>query len=483
MKKYLILPLIMASLSLAGAKEDLEKAYNDYQKNQNLETLTKDLTKISKLPLDDYVLQANLDLANLDLSNNKIDDAKKKLSDLLKLKNITKEQKTTVYLNLISLVDMKSNDFTKYIEELIKLDPSNEQYKLNQLLNYSLKNDKKEDSLYNTLVSKKIDKEKLNILVLLANDLLEGKYFDNAKKYIEKIKSLKDDDASFYYNLMLAYFEADKNKDLDKAIEYATEAEKLAPNNVENLALLTELFESKNNINKALEKVNILNALYDDKNPDIIKKIGLYKLRLGLQPEAERYLLQADRMFNYSDLETANLLLNLYSQNELLNDAEIYAKRLDLLTNSTNPDAILVLAQLYSINQNKDKALEYYLKYKELTKTPTSYILAILQAEINENNNKVDELLKEMNTNFKNEASKINYSISDTALNMSLYELAIKYAEKALNNDKSNEANLTLAFAYYFKNDKNNAKKYFDNAVNLKLIEEKTAKELLDNLK
>ena len=120
-KKILILTaLIATTLGMAGTKEDFEKAAKNYDTTKNIEKLESDLVNISKQKSDEYTIQAKIELARLKASQNKLDETKKYLNEVLNDSFSTNEVKEFVYTQLYGISNDR-NEKISYLNKLSKL--------------------------------------------------------------------------------------------------------------------------------------------------------------------------------------------------------------------------------------------------------------------------------------------------------------------------------------------------------------------------
>lgn len=367
MKKILFTAsLIIASLGFAGAKEDFDKAVKNFEKNQNIEELKESLVNISKSKYSkedrEYIIKANLELANIKINENKIADANFYFKKVANDKNANKEEKKAAYSGLYLLAN-DSREKIKYIDSLVSLEPKNNEYKIYQLVEYTLAKNSKAKTLYSNLTSKLKAEEKEAYNLIIANTFLEVNNASEALKYANYNLKSKNKETMLGTKYMLSKISL-LNNNLDEALKYAEEANSLSEGkDPEILNLLTALYNSKNDFEKSFE---ISSKLL--KNEETTDNYIRYIIQAELANKSD----EADKAFNEfkSKLDDKDKTLLNFSiadlalSSGLVNIAEKYANK--SLNDDKFDNANILLAQIYVATGNKEKALKSIDALKKL---------------------------------------------------------------------------------------------------------------------
>ena len=256
-RKLMILTAIIATtLGMAGTKEDLETAAKNYSSTKNIEKLESDLVNISKQKSDEYTIQAKIELARLKASQNKLDESKKYLNEILNDSVSTNQVKEFVYTQLYGISNNR-NERISYLNELAKLNSKELGYKVALIKEYTLSGNKVEaDKLFKELTPNLTEEQKILFYNKLAEDYISEKSPNEAITISDLLIALNSSEAKVYGNMYKSYANISLNK-LDEAEKYALEAEKLSNNSLESENLLYQIYNSKGDLNKALDKAII----------------------------------------------------------------------------------------------------------------------------------------------------------------------------------------------------------------------------------
>lgn len=380
MKKTLVIltALLISAFSLAGTKEDYEKAILEFNKTQDQKVLEDSLIKITNnKTTDEYTIKSNIGLAELKLVQNKFGDAKLYLNKVINDKKAKVQDKIQAYTYLyqIAVANNSINDAKTAAQNVAKLGTTDAKIQSNMML-------------YNLNLSKPTE----------------------AKKYIEEANKLaKGEDSDILYELANFYL---NNKEEAKVKEIS---------------------------NKLISK------------NDLDSKVKGHYIMVNL------YMSKSDYNSLVTELETLNKI-----------------------TEGKELSFRVLLAQTYNTVGKEDKALEEFKKLADETKDNGIYSLVILQAEKLKNSSVVDEYYKKA----KGENNKeLNIYLSTVALQSDEYDTAIKYADKAINEDKINEGYLIKAYSYVGKNNKKEASAALNKAKELKVQNLEDVEKLINNMK
>lgn len=363
-RKLMILTAIIATtLGMAGTKEDLETAAKNYSSTKNIEKLESDLVNISKQKSDEYTIQAKIELARLKASQNKLDESKKYLNEILNDSVSTNQVKEFVYTQLYGISNNR-NERISYLNELAKLNSKELGYKVALIKEYTLSGNKVEaDKLFKELTPNLTEEQKILFYNKLAEDYISEKSPNEAITISDLLIALNSTEAKVYGNMYKSYANISLNK-LDEAEKYALEAEKLSNNSLESENLLYQIYNSKGDLNKALDKAIILkNAtktqeFYLDvillaeiaKNTKVVNDtIKELKENKDIKDDVKKHL----------NILIANGFVNL----GYLDGAEDYANK--ALKDDKNKEANMVLAFVQGSKGNKGLALKYVREAKK----------------------------------------------------------------------------------------------------------------------
>ncbi len=363
-RKLMILTAIIATtLGMAGTKEDLETAAKNYSSTKNIEKLESDLVNISKQKSDEYTIQAKIELARLKASQNKLDESKKYLNEILNDSVSTNQVKEFVYTQLYGISNNR-NERISYLNELAKLNSKELGYKVALIKEYTLSGNKVEaDKLFKELTPNLTEEQKILFYNKLAEDYISEKSPNEAITIADLLIALNSTEAKVYGNMYKSYANISLNK-LDEAEKFALEAEKLSNNSLESENLLYQIYNSKGDLNKALDKAIILkNAtktqeFYLDvillaeiaKNTKVVNDtIKELKENKDIKDDVKKHL----------NILIANGFVNL----GYLDGAEDYANK--ALKDDKNKEANMVLAFVQGSKGNKGLALKYVREAKK----------------------------------------------------------------------------------------------------------------------
>lgn len=367
MKKSLILlaTLMIASLSIAGTKEDYASAKSSFEKNQNVKELQTSLEKIVKSKtVDEYTRQANLDLAVLKINENKLADAKAYLNKVVDDKNASKDQKVLAYSALYQVATMSNNndDKIKYIDKLVGLEPTNMELKIAQVVDYTVAKNSKYKTLYTNLVSKLKSEEKEAVNGLLSNIFLESNELEEAKKYANYNINSKNNDVKAAAYFVLSQVSAVSDK-LDEAIKYANTANNLLESkNKEALLLLAQLYTAKGENEKAFTYYEKLKNI--DKSAESYLYYIIQAQILNKKDLADKAYNELKATLDENEKKELNLFIAQTTyQNGLLDISKIYAER--AVKDDKKEEGHLILALIYANKNDKANALTEIKKAKD----------------------------------------------------------------------------------------------------------------------
>ena len=363
-KKLIILTAIIATtLGIAGTKEDFEAAAKNYDSTKNIEKLESDLVNISKQKSDEYTIQAKIELARLNASQNKLDETKKYLNEVLNDSVSTNQVKEFVYTQLYGISNNR-NEKISYLIELSKLNSKELGYKVALIKEYTLSGNKVEaDKLLKELTPNLTDEQKLLFYNKLAEDYISEKSPNEAIAISDLLIALNLSEAKVYGNMYKAYANISLNK-LDEAEKYALEAEKLSNKSLESENLLYQIYNAKGDLKKALDKAIILKdgtktqefyldvilLAEIDKNTKVVNDtIKELKDNKDIKDDIKKNL----------NILIANGFVNL----GYLDGADKYANK--ALKDDKNKEANLILAFVQASKGNKGLALKYVREAKK----------------------------------------------------------------------------------------------------------------------
>lgn len=195
MKKIFIYSMILSAFALATTKSDLEAAFALYDKNKDTKQLEKSLIEISKQPTDEYTIFANLQLAQLKLSQEKFADSKIYANKVINDKKAPTAAKSDAYKILLSVAIQTSQkaEKTKILNELEKLVPTDIEVGLIQYLDYiDAKNTKKAKDVYARITKALKTNEIAEVDTLFATTLMGEEKLTQAKEFVSKLIKSSD---------------------------------------------------------------------------------------------------------------------------------------------------------------------------------------------------------------------------------------------------------------------------------------------------
>lgn len=363
-RKLMILTAIIATtLGMAGTKEDLETAAKNYSSTKNIEKLESDLVNISKQKSDEYTIQAKIELARLKASQNKLDESKKYLNEILNDSVSTNQVKEFVYTQLYGISNNR-NERISYLNELAKLNSKELGYKVALIKEYTLSGNKVEaDKLFKELTPNLTEEQKILFYNKLAEEYISEKSPNEAIAISDLLISLNSSEAKVYGNMYKSYANISLNK-LDEAEKYALEAEKLSNNSLESENLLYQIYNSKGDLNKALDKAIILKNATKTQEfyLDVILLAEIAKNTKVVNDTIKE--LKENKDIKDDVKKNLNILIaNGFVNLGYLDGAENYANK--ALKDDKNKEANMVLAFVQGSKGNKGLALKYVREAKK----------------------------------------------------------------------------------------------------------------------
>lgn len=363
-RKLMILTAIIATtLGMAGTKEDLETAAKNYSSTKNIEKLESDLVNISKQKSDEYTIQAKIKLARLKASQNKLDESKKYLNEILNDSVSTNQVKEFVYTQLYGISNNR-NERISYLNELAKLNSKELGYKVALIKEYTLSGNKVEaDKLFKELTPNLTEEQKILFYNKLAEDYISEKAPNEAITISDLLIALNSSEAKVYGNMYKSYANISLNK-LDEAEKYALEAEKLSNNSLESENLLYQIYNSKGDLNKALDKAIILKNATKTQEfyLDVILLAEIAKNTKVVNDTIKE--LKENKDIKDDIKKNLNILIaNGFVNLGYLDGAEDYANK--ALKVDKNKEANMVLAFVQGSKGNKGLALKYVREAKK----------------------------------------------------------------------------------------------------------------------
>lgn len=363
-RKLMILTAIIATtLGMAGTKEDLETAAKNYSSTKNIEKLESDLVNISKQKSDEYTIQAKIELARLKASQNKLDESKKYLNEILNDSVSTNQVKEFVYTQLYGISNNR-NERISYLNELAKLNSKELGYKVALIKEYTLSGNKVEaDKLFKELTPNLTEEQKILFYNKLAEDYISEKSPNEAITISDLLIALNSSEAKVYGNMYKSYANISLNK-LDEAEKYALEAEKLSNNSLESENLLYQIYNSKGDLNKALDKAIILKNATKTQEfyLDVILLAEIAKNTKVVNDTIKE--LKENKDIKDDVKKNLNILIaNGFVNLGYLDGAEDYANK--ALKVDKNKEANMVLAFVQGSKGNKGLALKYVREAKK----------------------------------------------------------------------------------------------------------------------
>ena len=363
-RKLMILTAIIATtLGMAGTKEDLETAAKNYSSTKNIEKLESDLVNISKQKSDEYTIQAKIELARLKASQNKLDESKKYLNEILNDSVSTNQVKEFVYTQLYGISNNR-NERISYLNELAKLNSKELGYKVALIKEYTLSGNKVEaDKLFKELTPNLTEEQKILFYNKLAEEYISEKSPNEAIAIADLLIALNSSEAKVYGNMYKSYANISLNK-LDEAEKYALEAEKLSNNSLESENLLYQIYNSKGDLNKALDKAIILKNATKTQEfyLDVILLAEIAKNTKVVNDTIKE--LKENKDIKDDVKKNLNILIaNGFVNLGYLDGAEDYANK--ALKDDKNKEANMVLAFVQGSKGNKGLALKYVREAKK----------------------------------------------------------------------------------------------------------------------
>lgn len=363
-RKLMIFTAIIATtLGMAGTKEDLETAAKNYSSTKNIEKLESDLVNISKQKSDEYTIQAKIELARLKASQNKLDESKKYLNEILNDSVSTNQVKEFVYTQLYGISNNR-NERISYLNELAKLNSKELGYKVALIKEYTLSGNKVEaDKLFKELTPNLTEEQKILFYNKLAEDYISEKSPNEAITIADLLIALNSTEAKVYGNMYKSYANISLNK-LDEAEKYALEAEKLSNNSLESENLLYQIYNSKGDLKKALDKAIILKNATKTQEfyLDVILLAEIAKNTKVVNDTIKE--LKENKDIKDDIKKNLNILIaNGFVNLGYLDGAEDYANK--ALKVDKNKEANMVLAFVQGSKGNKGLALKYVREAKK----------------------------------------------------------------------------------------------------------------------
>ena len=363
-RKLMILTAIIATtLGMAGTKEDLEIAAKNYSSTKNIEKLESDLVNISKQKSDEYTIQAKIELARLKASQNKLDESKKYLNEILNDSVSTNQVKEFVYTQLYGISNNR-NERISYLNELAKLNSKELGYKVALIKEYTLSGNKVEaDKLFKELTPNLTEEQKILFYNKLAEEYISEKSPNEAITIADLLIALNSSEAKVYGNMYKSYANISLNK-LDEAEKYALEAEKLSNNSLESENLLYQIYNSKGDLKQALDKAIILKNATKTQEfyLDVILLAEIAKNTKVVNDTIKE--LKENKDIKDDVKKNLNILIaNGFVNLGYLDGAENYANK--ALKVDKNKEANMVLAFVQGSKGNKGLALKYVREAKK----------------------------------------------------------------------------------------------------------------------
>ena len=363
-KKLIILTAIIATtLGIAGTKEDFEAAAKNYDSTKNIEKLESDLVNISKQKSDEYTIQAKIELARLKASQNKLDESKKYLNEILNDSVSTNQVKEFVYTQLYGISNNR-NERISYLNELAKLNSKELGYKVALIKEYTLSGNKVEaDKLFKELTPNLTEEQKILFYNKLAEEYISEKSPNEAITIADLLIALNSSEAKVYGNMYKSYANISLNK-LDEAEKYALEAEKLSNNSLESENLLYQIYNSKGDLKQALDKAIILKNATKTQEfyLDVILLAEIAKNTKVVNDTIKE--LKENKDIKDDVKKNLNILIaNGFVNLGYLDGAENYANK--ALKDDKNKEANMVLAFVQGSKGNKGLALKYVREAKK----------------------------------------------------------------------------------------------------------------------
>ena len=312
--------------------------------------------------MEELVVKVNNFEGPFDLLLNLIEKKKMMISDI----NIS--QLIDEYLEVLKLserenIEIKS-DFIIIASELIEIKTLN-------LLNLdsdkeketNLKRRLEEHKLFKELTPNLTEEQKILFYNKLAEDYISEKSPNEAITISDLLIALNSSEAKVYGNMYKSYANISLNK-LDEAEKFALEAEKLSNNSLESENLLYQIYNSKGDLKKALDKAIILKNATKTQEfyLDVILLAEIAKNTKVVNDTIKE--LKENKDIKDDVKKNLNILIaNGFVNLGYLDGAEDYANK--ALKVDKNKEANMVLAFVQGSKGNKGLALKYVREAKK----------------------------------------------------------------------------------------------------------------------
>ena len=229
---------------------------------------------------------------------------------------------------------------------------------------YTLSGNKVEsDKLFKELIPNLTEEQKILFYNKLAEDYISEKAPNEAITISDLLIALNSSEAKVYGNMYKSYANISLNK-LDEAEKYALEAEKLSNNSLESENLLYQIYNSKGDLNKALDKAIILKNATKTQEfyLDVILLAEIAKNTKVVNDTIKE--LKENKDIKDDVKKNLNILIaNGFVNLGYLDGAENYANK--ALKDDKNKEANMVLAFVQGSKGNKGLALKYVREAKK----------------------------------------------------------------------------------------------------------------------
>ena len=275
----------------------------------------------------------------------------------------TNQVKEFVYTQLYGISNNR-NERISYLNELAKLNSKELGYKVALIKEYTLSGNKVEaDKLFKELTPNLTEEQKILFYNKLAEDYISEKAPNEAITISDLLIALNSSEAKVYGNMYKSYANISLNK-LDEAEKYALEAEKLSNNSLESENLLYQIYNSKGDLNKALDKAIILKNATKTQEfyLDVILLAEIAKNTKVVNDTIKE--LKENKDIKDDVKKNLNILIaNGFVNLGYLDGAEDYANK--ALKVDKNKEANMVLAFVQGSKGNKGLALKYVREAKK----------------------------------------------------------------------------------------------------------------------
>lgn len=335
---------------------------------------------------------------------------------------------------------------------------------------------------------KKIATQKSDMYTRTANfELATLEYvkanYDQSKKYLDVIlndKTSSNDEMQQAYEMIYEIGVARDN--VKERLWAADKLVKLVPeNNVYKLKQIVDNVIDKNskNADKLYQDATKNMKINDLTNFNILlaNDFASYKL----YDEAKKYVNKNLNMnVKGSQIQAHSVLADIYELEGNLEESLKHRKTVSELTGLNDSQNELKIANILTDINKKEEALNKYLLVAELDPNPINNIFVVLQAEELKKQSIVDKHIDYLKAKLgKNSWYTINTLIVEGAINSNKLDIAKKYANKMINEDKNYSGHYILATIYANENNKNEAIKEAKKAMEYEIT---GAKELYDIL-